>query len=94
MLTLGIRELRQHASKYLRFVRDGETIQVTDRGEPIAMITPSVRPPDPLAQLRREGKIRGPERPLDLDAVVPLPTKPGIPLPSEVVQSERASSRF
>ncbi|MCA9853061.1 MAG: type II toxin-antitoxin system prevent-host-death family antitoxin [Dehalococcoidia bacterium] len=36
MLTLGIRELRQHASKYLRLVRDGETIQVTDRGEPIA----------------------------------------------------------
>lgn len=38
--SIGIRELRQNASRYLRRVRAGETITITDRGEPIAQIRP------------------------------------------------------
>lgn len=40
MKSIGIRELRQHASEYIRLVEAGETVQVTDRGRPVAMITP------------------------------------------------------
>jgi prevent-host-death family protein len=38
---IGIRELRAHLSRYLDRVRDGEEIVVTDRGMPIARITPT-----------------------------------------------------
>jgi prevent-host-death family protein len=38
---VGIRELRAHLSRYLDQVREGEEIVVTDRGKPIARITPT-----------------------------------------------------
>ncbi|MBA2426827.1 MAG: type II toxin-antitoxin system prevent-host-death family antitoxin [Actinobacteria bacterium] len=40
MRSIGIRELRQRASEYLRLVESGETVEVTDRGRPIAMLVP------------------------------------------------------
>jgi prevent-host-death family protein len=41
MSTVGVRLLQQHASQALRRVRQGETLTVTDRGRPIAVITPA-----------------------------------------------------
>jgi prevent-host-death family protein len=40
METIGVRELRQHASRYLERVRHGETLEVTDRGRPVARLVP------------------------------------------------------
>jgi prevent-host-death family protein len=40
METVGVRELRQHASRYLERVRQGETLEVTDRGRPVARLVP------------------------------------------------------
>jgi prevent-host-death family protein len=40
MERIGVRELRQHASRYLAMVARGELIQVTDRGRPVAMLVP------------------------------------------------------
>ncbi len=40
MERIGVRELRQHASRYLARVVTGETIEVTDRGRPIALLVP------------------------------------------------------
>ncbi|MFN4002196.1 type II toxin-antitoxin system Phd/YefM family antitoxin [Microcella sp.] len=37
---IGVRELRQNASKYLDRVKRGESIEVTERGVPIAIIGP------------------------------------------------------
>lgn len=37
---IGVRELRQHASRYLARVVGGETIEVTDRGRPVALLVP------------------------------------------------------
>jgi len=37
---IGVRELRQHASRYLERVRAGETVEVTDRGELVALLVP------------------------------------------------------
>ena len=37
---IGVRELRQNASKYLDRVKRGESIEVTERGVPIAVIGP------------------------------------------------------
>jgi len=41
--TMGIRELRQNLSRALQRVRAGETIEVTDRGEPVALLAPLPR---------------------------------------------------
>jgi prevent-host-death family protein len=58
-MNVGIRELKQHLSEYLRQAAAGEVIQVTDRGVPVALITPVTRP-DPLARGIEEGWIRPP----------------------------------
>ena len=41
MEQIGVRELRQHASRYLAQVATGETIEVTDRGRPVALLVPT-----------------------------------------------------
>lgn len=40
MERIGVRELRQNASKYLDRVKRGESIEVTERGVPIAVLGP------------------------------------------------------
>jgi prevent-host-death family protein len=37
---VGVRELRQEASTILRRVKDGETIEITEHGKPIAQLSP------------------------------------------------------
>lgn len=56
MSSIGIRELRQRASEFLRRVQAGETFEVTDRGRPVALLIPM---PDstPLDQLRSAGDV-------------------------------------
>jgi prevent-host-death family protein len=41
---VGIRELRQNLSKYVERVKAGESLVVTERGEPVAQLTPVVDP--------------------------------------------------
>ncbi len=40
MERIGVRELRQYASRYLARVANGESLQVTDRGRPVALLVP------------------------------------------------------
>jgi prevent-host-death family protein len=39
-MDIGIRELKQHLSEYLERAARGETIRVTDRGQPKAILGP------------------------------------------------------
>jgi antitoxin (DNA-binding transcriptional repressor) of toxin-antitoxin stability system len=61
MRTVGIRELKNRLSEYIRRVRAGETVLVTDRGEIVAELSaPGVSRTDPsvppgLAALARRG---------------------------------------
>ena len=41
--SVGVRELRQHASEVLRRVEDGERLTVTVSGRDIAMLVPATR---------------------------------------------------
>ena len=43
MKTVGIRELKNHLSEYLRQVRRGDSVLVTDRGEVVAEFSPPGR---------------------------------------------------
>lgn len=38
MERIGVRELRQHASRYIAMVKQGHTVQVTERGELVALL--------------------------------------------------------
>lgn len=57
MRAIGIRELRQQASRYLRDVERGESIEVTDRGRPIAMLVP-IPAETGRARLQASGRLR------------------------------------
>lgn len=48
MTRIGVRELRQHASRYLDVVKGGGTVEVTERGQLVALLVP----PNPGASAR------------------------------------------
>jgi len=53
---IGVRELRQHASRYLEQVKAGEVVEVTERGKLIALLvspTPAIAARDRLVASRR-----------------------------------------
>jgi prevent-host-death family protein len=58
---VGIRELRQHLTRYLRRVADGETLTVTEHGRPVAMLAPLPSDQDPLERLIAEGRATRPQ---------------------------------
>jgi prevent-host-death family protein len=76
---VGVRELRQNLSVYLRRVKMGERLTVTERGRVVARLEPIVDDDDAIARLERDGRIirRGTGdlskiRPLKLDLERPL----------------------
>lgn len=90
MRSIGIRELRQQASKHLRDVEGGETIEVTDRGRPVALLVPIPRT-GVVERLIASGRMTPGQG--DLLAIEPLEPSPGKPLPSEVLRDLRADER-
>lgn len=91
MASIGVRELRQRASELLRRVEQGETIEVTDRGRPVALLSP---PPEgsPLDRLRALGEIDPAMGDLD-DLPEPLVLATDIERPSEVLARLRRDER-
>lgn len=57
MERIGVRELRQNASRYLRRVQSGESFEITDRGRRIAILSPAETRPHPLADLIASGRV-------------------------------------
>jgi prevent-host-death family protein len=91
MHQIGIRELRQNASRYLREVEAGATIEVTDRGRPVARLTP-VPVESELERLYVSGRITRASRPWD-SGRKPRPQDPGRPTASEVLAKLREDER-
>ena len=91
MASTGIRELRQRASDLLRRVEAGETIEITDRGRPVAVLAPL--PNDsPLERLRATGDLESARAHLN-DLSDPLPLPPGQEPPSSVLDRLRRDER-
>jgi prevent-host-death family protein len=91
MARIGVRELRQRASELLRQVEAGETIEVTDRGRPVAVLAPL---PDrgPYERLTATGELIRSRGDFD-DLPEPLPLAPGQELPSSVLARLRHDER-
>lgn len=80
MIKVGLREANMHFSKYVKLVRQGQEVVVTERGAPIAVIKP----------LTREG---GPEqrvRLLEEQGVLKRPSRSAIPAGSPVAIKGRS----
>ncbi|KJF16808.1 antitoxin VapB47 [Acidithrix ferrooxidans] len=57
MIRIGVKELRQNASKYLEQVKRGEIIEVTARGALVALISSPYRESDGFEGLVARGQI-------------------------------------
>ena len=89
MNQVGVRELRQNLSVYLRRVTDeGETLEVTDRGRPVAILAPLPVPGDGLARLEAMGLLSRRATADHRDLPAPLPPTGG-PTLGELLQADR-----
>lgn len=72
---VGVRELRQNLSVYLRLVQEGKTLAVTSRGQRVAVLAP-IGGGTRLDRLVAEGRVSSPD-----EAWVnpePLEVEPGV----------------
>jgi prevent-host-death family protein len=90
MMSVGIRELRQRASELLRQVERGESIEITDRGRPVAVLSP-LPPGSPYRQMLVEGDIAHARDTGELPEPLALP--PGQESASSVMNRLRSDER-
>lgn len=90
MAQVGVRELRQRASELLRLVESGETIEITDRGRPVALLSP-LPEASPIGRFRASGDLAPATGGLD-DLPPPLPSR-GPEVPSAVLARLRHGER-
>lgn len=69
MRSIGVRELRQNASRYLEEVAAGESIEITDRGHPVARLVPITG--DPWHDLISAGEVVKATHPVRVDDIKP-----------------------
>jgi antitoxin (DNA-binding transcriptional repressor) of toxin-antitoxin stability system len=90
--SIGIRELRQHASVYVDLAEKGYTVDITNRGRLVAQMVPAKQPDSPLERWIARGVIEPAEESgvsvLDVD---PYPAvADGQATASEVLEGMRA----
>jgi prevent-host-death family protein len=78
MKTVGSREFKNRMGRYMRAVRRGQSLLLTERGKPVAKVVPPDPEPageptvmDILKRLEAEGKIRLAKRPLSKFRPIP-----------------------
>jgi prevent-host-death family protein len=91
MTTVGIRELRQRASDLLRLVEQGQTVEITDRGRPVAILAPIPEGTE-LSRLRARGEVDSAQADFD-DLPEPLVLDPETELPSAALERLRRDER-
>lgn len=85
---VGVRELRQNLSQWLRRVERGESFEVTERGKPVAQLSPLPSDNNVIARLVAEGHIVRIATANLADLEPPPPSKVGISI-SEALQEIR-----
>ena len=91
MKAIGVRELRQRASEYLREVEAGRTLQVTAHGRPVALLVPARSASRRQALVAHGRLVPGSGDLLDLGP--PLKAAPGVPTASDTLRRARAHER-
>jgi len=91
MSSVGVRELRQRASELLRRVEAGETIEITDRGRPVALLTPTPAGSS-YDRMMASGEIAAAATPFE-ELAEPIELGPDVELPSVTLARLRADER-
>lgn len=78
---VGVRDLKQNASRLLARVKAGETLEVTEYGRPVALLTP-VGLDDDYERLVEAGEILTGTQ--DVLATRPVPVAPGVRLSDDL----------
>ena len=87
--TVGIRELKTQLSRYIRQVKAGSTVVITERGKPVGRITPL--PPSletRLQEMRQGGLIAWSGR--RLSPTSPVVQAQGVRLVADLLLEDRA----
>lgn len=87
MERIGVRELNQNTSQVLARVSGGETIEITDRGHPVAKLVPVGDDVSTLARLIAAGRAAAPA------SSGPVPLPPQLGDPTLDVATELAAAR-
>jgi len=91
MARIGVRELRQNASRYLALVKAGETVEVTERGELVALLSPPGASRSARDRLIAAGRLIPAASPSGrLRSPRPVPIAAGEPSNSELLDAECA----
>jgi prevent-host-death family protein len=92
MIRLGVRMLKDGLTRVLRQVQEGDTVEVTDDGRPIARVIKAWS--SRVQQMVAEGRLIPPKQGGDLlDLWPPPPLEPGERLGSEILAELRADER-
>lgn len=91
--SIGIRELRQHASRYVAMAKQGKRVPVTERGELVAYLVPAHEPSTTFQRMVAAGQVRLAKGNLS-DHLPPPPAPPGTRPLSEVLQEMRDEERY
>jgi prevent-host-death family protein len=90
MERIGVRELRQHATRYLGRVKAGETVEVTERGQLIALLVPPAPGATERERLIAMGQLVPASRPFRVPHRAPLPAPgPGTGAALDDLRAER-----
>ncbi len=95
MQTVGVRDLKSRLTHYLRLIKEGEKVIVTERGKPVALIRPldgtekqsSIE--ERLAVLAKQGLIRLPLKKGLFDFKTPPIKTKGKPASRMVIEDRR-----
>jgi len=90
---IGIRELRQHASRYVAMAKAGMRVPVTDRGKLVAYLVPAGEGGTVLDRMRAAGQVRPAIGSL-LDLLPPPPAPPGAKSLTETLLEMRDEERY
>lgn len=90
MERIGVRELRQNASRYLALVKAGETVEVTERGVLVALLAPPTGSRSARDRLVAAGRLDPATSPTGrLRSGRPVPIAAGEPSNQELLDAER-----
>ena len=95
MQSVGIRDLKSRLTHYLRLIKGGERLVVTERGKPVALIRPldgteaKATVEERLAVLAKQGKIRLPLKKGCFDLKTPPIKVKGKPLSRIIIEDRR-----
>ena len=96
--SIGIRELRQNASRYVAMAKAGQRVPVTERGKLVAYLVPAEEPRSVYQQMVAAGQVHLATGPGILATLAelgpPPPAEPGEGSPFEELMRMRDEERY